>query len=89
MVKRTIFIGLDGVLHCIYDDAVVPALIDHGGHAETKRASEVEPTVDGQWTADLGRSGGPVLGPFRTRGEALDAETKWLLDRLSQPNGNP
>ena len=39
----------------------------------------VEPDRDGFWWADMGPSGGPVLGPFRSRSEALAAEMGWLL----------
>ena len=36
------------------------------------------PTADGRWTADLRPVGGPVLGPFARRSEALEAERAWL-----------
>ena len=36
------------------------------------RASHVEPDMDGFWWADMGPVDGPVLGPFRSRTEALD-----------------
>ena len=51
------------------------------------RASRVEPTPDGRWTADLGPVGGPVLGPFLRRSEALDAERAWLeMNWLAAPS---
>ena len=34
-----------------------------------------------QWAADMAPSGGPVLGPFESRTEALAAEVKWLQDQ--------
>jgi hypothetical protein len=34
------------------------------------------------WTADMSPVGGPVLGPFATRTEALQKETEWLDQRL-------
>lgn len=34
---------------------------------------------DEAWWADLGVSGGPVLGPFISRSAALEAERHWLL----------
>ena len=40
--------------------------------------SHVEPTANGEWTADLSPVGGPVLGPFAKRGAALAAEVRWL-----------
>jgi hypothetical protein len=33
------------------------------------------------WMADLGVSGGPVLGPFWDRTVAIAAEERWLADR--------
>lgn len=49
------------------------------GATKIRRASHVEPTGDGRWQADLSPSGGPVLGPFDLRGQAIDAEREWLL----------
>ena len=48
----------------------------------TKRASHVEPTEDGQWTADMEPMKGPVLGPFPLRRDALRAEHQWLEANL-------
>jgi hypothetical protein len=48
------------------------------GRPMITRASHVEPTPDGRWTADLSPVNGPVLGPFERRGEALDSEAAWL-----------
>ena len=52
--------------------------LDCLGHALITRASHVEPDTAGRWRADLGPVGGPVLGPFRRRSEALEAEVAWL-----------
>jgi len=38
------------------------------------------PIVHNQWYVDLAPSGGPVLGPFPVRDDALAAELKWLED---------
>lgn len=65
----------DGTVECIYDDALDLACL---GRLTIARASHVEPTGSGQWTADLSPANGPVLGPFRTRTEALHAERIWL-----------
>jgi len=35
-----------------------------------------------RWQADMALSGGPVLGPFTERSEALLAEQKWINQRL-------
>ena len=51
------------------------------GDLQTKRASHVEP-IEGSasWSADMSPVGGPVLGPFNLRHEALAAERRWLRD---------
>jgi hypothetical protein len=66
----------NGELTFLYDDNL-RGLMD-SGQAKVTRASDVEPDENGQWTADLKRVGGPVLGPFRLREEALTAEKEWL-----------
>lgn len=71
-------ISADGRVSFLWDDA----LADLTGEGATviRRASHVEPAPGGGWTADLSPSGGPVLGPFPYRGDALDAERQWLED---------
>lgn len=71
----SIIIDNEGACRCIYDDDLLP-LIQSLGPMSIKRASRVEPTDDGEWTADL--VAGPILGPFRTRKLALEAEKAWL-----------
>lgn len=61
----------------IYDDAL-NSFNEHG-LAQTVRASYVE-SIDGLWWADLAPSGGPKLGPFKLRSEALKAEVAWLTE---------
>ena len=65
----------DGTVRAIYDE-----MIDLGvlGHLSITRASQVEPDDQGRWQADLTPVGGPVLGPFERRSEALEAERDWL-----------
>ena len=60
--------------------AVYAELIDlHAlGPVRIERASHVEPTPDGRWTADLSPVGGGDLGPFDRRSDAIDAEIGWL-----------
>ena len=65
----------NGTVACLYDEALDLARI---GQLTIARASHVEPDESGQWTADLSPANGPVLGPFRTRTEALQAEHIWL-----------
>ena len=65
----------DGTAKCLYAEELdLHAL----GQVQIRRGSHVEPTPDGQWTADLAPTGGPVLGPFRSRSAALQAERLWL-----------
>lgn len=64
-----------GTIHCVYDEAVP---LTELGAVNIQRASHVEPTCDGQWTADLAPVAGPVLGPFAHRSAALAAERVWL-----------
>jgi hypothetical protein len=73
----------DGTVQFVYNDQIAQALKSMGT-ISIRRASHVEPTEDGRWTADLSPvSGTPlVLGPFSTRQEALDAEVKWLSEHL-------
>jgi len=64
-----------GTLRYIYDDSLIS--LKKLGITEIRRASHVEPTNDA-WIADLSPVGGPVLGPFQLREEALQAEVTWL-----------
>ena len=64
-----------GTVRCLYSDALELGRI---GRLNIRRGSHVEPTPDGHWTADLSPVGGPVLGPYRSRREALNAEIRWL-----------
>ena len=53
------------------------------GELSIRRASHVEPDDLGQWWADLAPVKGPLLGPFRRRSQALDAERLWLERHLA------
>jgi hypothetical protein len=64
-----------GDVRCIYDEALE---LRELGRLQITRASHVEPDSQGRWLADMGPSGGPVLGPFVTRSDALVAEREWL-----------
>ncbi|HEY1602863.1 MAG TPA: hypothetical protein VGG64_24880 [Pirellulales bacterium] len=63
----------NGQAHCIYDENINLAAL---GRLAITRASHVEPDDQGNWRASI--IGGPVLGPFVTRSQALDAEQAWL-----------
>jgi hypothetical protein len=62
----------------LFEDALTPLL--QLGDASIRRASYVEPKGT-EWYADLSPVGGPLLGPFDFRSEALDAEAAWLLEQ--------
>ena len=72
-----------GNCRCVYSEAIDVRQI---GETSIRRGSHVEPTADGQWTADLSPVHGPLLGPFPTRSEALDAEVEWLLEHWLTPD---
>lgn len=66
----------DGKIEHIYSDRL--AYLTDLGKSETKRISSVEPTEKGDWLVDLSPIGGPKLGPFSLREDALQAEVKWV-----------
>ena len=72
-------ISPDGTIRFVYSDALRPLL--DAGNSRIDRASRVEP-LGTRWTADLAPVGGPVLGPFDRRADALAAEVSWLLVHL-------
>jgi hypothetical protein len=64
-----------GSVRCIYDEVLA---LRELGKLQITRASHVEPDAEGYWWADMGPVDGPVLGPYRSRSEALVAERRWL-----------
>jgi hypothetical protein len=70
-----IVIHPDGSLRTIYCEAIELAAL---GVLSISRASHVEPDDCGRWCADLAPVGGPRLGPFERRSDALKAEQDWL-----------
>jgi hypothetical protein len=81
--EMELVVGVDGVARCIYDETLD---LRELGKLQISRASHVEPDRDGFWWADMGPSGGPVLGPFRSRSEALGAERTIIEDSLACRN---
>ena len=76
-----------GAIRCIYSEEIDLAEL---GRPAIARASHVEPDIEGCWFADLGPVGGPRLGPFARRSDALDAETSWLESHwLVRPLAGP
>jgi len=71
-----------GGIRCVYGEELN---LHQLGRLSIQRGSHVEPTSEGQWTADLAPVNGPVLGPFSSRAEALAAEQTWLLEHWLIP----
>lgn len=74
-----IVIHPDGSLCSIYDESIDLAAL---GRLSIRRASHVEADEHGVWWADLAPVGGPRLGPFDRRSEALNGERNWIESRL-------
>ena len=70
-----VVIGTTGAVRFVYKDEL-SGLLDEG-EATVRRASHVEHSSGG-WFADLGPVGGPILGPYKLRQDALAAEVAWL-----------
>ncbi len=68
-------IEADGRVRGVFGEEIDLAAL---GTPRISRASHVEPDEEGRWLADLAPVGGPILGPFERRSEALDAEVAWL-----------
>lgn len=77
-LEMELVVDAGGDVRCIYDEGLDLREI---GTLKITRASHVEPDQDGNWLADMGPVGGPVMGPFGTRSEALAAERAWLIVR--------
>ena len=75
-----IVVDAGGRVRALYSEALELAIL---GRVSIRRASHVEPDDAGAWWADLAPVGGPNLGPFAMRSEALAAEETWLSDRLA------
>lgn len=77
----SLIFGPGGEVSHVHDEAAPGLYSPLGPVTAIRRASRVEPTTDmpPKWTADMAYSGGPVLGPFDTRTQALAAEAAWLL----------
>jgi hypothetical protein len=74
-----LFIAPTGQVRCLYGEELDLTSL---GPLTIRRASHVEPTDGGRWTADLSPIGGPSLGPFGKRRQALAAEARWIEGRL-------
>ncbi len=70
-------ISTGGVITTIYDETLDLSAI---GQQRIVRASHVEPDDEGRWFAEI--IGGPTLGPFARRSDAISAEVEWLRAQL-------
>jgi len=64
-----------GEVRCIYAETLDLTVL---GTLSIRRASHVEPDLQGGWWIDLAPVNGPQLGPFALRSQALAAEQAWL-----------
>lgn len=84
---KEIILSVDssGELTFIYtDDVDIHALgSELGASPRIIRASECEPTEDGNWNADMRRSGGPSsIGIFDTKAQAVAAEIRYIEENV-------
>jgi hypothetical protein len=84
------FVDGEGTVRFIYSEPAA-AMVAGLGEMKPRRASDVEPGPDGNWYADMRRSGGPILGPFPfdRRDAAIAAEINWLNEHRLQNEGAP
>jgi hypothetical protein len=71
-----------GDVRYLYDESLDLSSL---GSVHVQRGSHVEPDFVGQWFADMSPVGGPGLGPFLRRSDALRAEVAWLRDHWLVP----
>ena len=70
-----LLVSTNGEVRCLYGETIN---LHQLGHLKIRRGSLVEPDAHGWWHAELAPVGGPKLGPFPRRSEALAAEALWL-----------
>jgi hypothetical protein len=68
-------IDQQGRIRGIYSEEIDLRML---GPLVIRRASHVEPDGEGRWWADVAPVGGPRLGPFEKRSQALAEEVAWL-----------
>lgn len=84
-----------GVVDSLYDETYQPAgqvlSLKRASHVEPKgrlpwwrwwARRRLRNIPLGSWYADLAPSGGPILGPFESRSDALIAEAAWLQENF-------
>jgi hypothetical protein len=78
--ETVIEVTAEGQMRFVWNDSLA-GLRDEGS-LKIERASHVEPNCSGMWMADMHPVGGPELGPFPTRQEALTAELAYIRENL-------
>lgn len=73
-------INPDGTAIMIYTEDIDIAAL--GNVQSIIRASIIEPTDGNRWVPDMGPVGGPVLGAFDKRSDALAAEANWIEENI-------
>lgn len=81
----SVFFQASGSVVNIYDESLNLGFL---GKPKTQRASHVEPDDANDWWADMTPVGGPVLGPYARRSDALRAEHDYLTDMLRRQSCN-
>jgi len=79
-VLRLYYDRVDRVFSYVHRDDVTSLFVPAVNSIHVTRATHVEPYRRHEWTADLRRIGGTVLGPFPSRNRAVAAELDWLHD---------
>ncbi|EMI21691.1 hypothetical protein RMSM_01388 [Rhodopirellula maiorica SM1] len=82
MTTMDMIVEPDGNVRLVYDEAIDLHLI---GKVAIQRGSHVEPTSAGKWSVDLSPVGGPTLGPFDCRSQAIAVEVAWLREHWLSP----
>ena len=77
-----LLINPSGSVRSLYDETIDLSTL---GPLTIQRGSSVEPNPAGQWLCDLAPVSGPLLGPFETRSQALQAEVAWLTEHWLFP----
>ena len=70
-----IIVDVHGNARSIYTETISLSRL---GSIKIRRGSHVEPIAGGKWIADMSPVGGPKLGPFAVRSQALAAERRCL-----------
>ena len=79
-----LLIDASGNGRCVYAEAIELRRL---GRLSVRRGSHVEPDHTGRWTADLSPVNGPILGPYSSRQQALEAELAWLEEHWLEHPG--